>query len=82
MNNTVNPMQIIQMIRGGQNPQQLIFSMLQNQMGGTPMGNNLISMVQNGQTQDIEKFARNLLQSRGLDFDTEFSKFKSQMGIK
>lgn len=81
MNNTVNPMQIMQMIRSGQNPQQLIFSMLQNQMGGTPMGENLMFMIQNGQTGDIEKFARNIMQSRGIDFDTEFAKFKSQMGI-
>lgn len=78
----MNPMQIIGMIKQGQNPQQLMLSLLENNMGGTPMGNNLLNMARNGQTADIEKFARNLLSSRGLDFDKEFNVFKSQMGLK
>lgn len=82
MTQSMNPMQIIAMIKNGQNPQQLILSMLENQMGGTPMGNNLLQMVRNGQTADIEKFARNLFESRGMDFDKEFNSFKSQMGFK
>ena len=51
-------------------------------MGGTPMGNNLLQMARNDQTADIEKFARNLFESRGMDFDKEFNSFKSQMGFK
>lgn len=78
----MNPMQIIGMIKQGQNPQQLILSLLENNMGGTPMGNNLLNMARNGQTADIEQFARNLLSSRGMDFDKEFNAFKSQMGLK
>ena len=38
MAQSMNPMQIIAMIKNGQNPQQLVLSMLENQMGGTPMG--------------------------------------------
>lgn len=82
MTQSMNPMQIIAMIKNGQNPQQLILSMLENQMGGTPMGNNLLQMARNGQTADIEKFARNLFESRGMDFDKEFNSFKSQIGFK
>lgn len=78
----INPMQIIAMIKNGQNPQQLVLSMLENQMGGTPMGDNLLTMARNGQSADIEKFARNLFESRGIDFDKEFTSFKSQMGFK
>lgn len=78
----MNPMQIITMIKNGQNPQQLVLSMLENQMGGTPMGDNLLTMARNGQSADIEKFARNLFESRGIDFDKEFTSFKSQMGFK
>ena len=78
----MNPMQIIAMIKNGQNPQQLVLSMLENQMGGTPMGANLLAMARNGQSADIEKFARNLFESRGMDFDKEFTSFKSQMGFK
>ena len=82
MTQSMNPMQIMAMIKNGQNPQQLILSMLENQMGGTPMGNNLLQMARNGQTADIEKFARNLFESRGMDFDKEFNSFKTQMGFK
>lgn len=81
MTQSMNPMQIIAMIKNGQNPQQLVLSMLENQMGGTPMGNNLLQMARNGQSDDIEKFARNLFESRGLNFDKEFNSFKSQMGV-
>ena len=82
MTQSMNPMQIIAMIKNGQKPQQLVLSMLENQMGGTPMGNNLLQMARNGQSDDIEKFARNLFESRGLNFDKEFNSFKSQMGFK
>ena len=82
MTQSMNPMQIIAMIKNGQNPQQLVLSMLENQMGGTPMGNNLLQMARNGQSDDIEKFARNLFESRGLNFDKEFNSFKSQMVFK
>lgn len=77
----VDPMQLIQSIKNGQNPQQLMLSILQNQMGNTPMGQNLLSMVRNGQTSQIEQFARNLYQSRGLDFDKEFNAFKQQFRL-
>ena len=47
----MNPMQIIQMIKSGSNPQQLIMSFLQQQ--NNPMANNLLQMAQNGNTSGI-----------------------------
>jgi hypothetical protein len=44
----VNPMELIQMIRSGKNPQQLMLSVLEGQMGGTPMGANLLNLARNG----------------------------------
>ena len=76
----MNPMQIIQMIKGGSNPQQLIMSLLQQQ--NNPMANNLLQMAQNGNTSGIEQIARNMCAQRGLDFDKEFNSFKQQLGIK
>ena len=70
------------MIKQGYNPQQLMLNILQNQMKGTPMGDNLLNLVQTGQTKEIEQIARNILAQRGLDFDTEFNKFKNQYGFK
>lgn len=44
-----------------------------------PILNNVITMAQNGDTQGVENFARNICQQRGLDFDSEFSKFRDSM---
>lgn len=76
----MNPMQIIQMIKGGSNPQQLIMSLLQQQ--NNPMANNLLQMAQNGNINRIEQIARNICAQKGLDFDKEFNSFKQQLGIK
>lgn len=76
----MNPMQIIQMIKSGSNPQQLIMSFLQQQ--NNPMANNLLQMAQNGNTNGIEQIARNICAQKGLDFDKEFNSFKQQLGIK
>ena len=77
-----NPNQIIQAIRGGQNPQQIMISLLQQRIGNTPMGQNLLSLAQQNDGQAIEKIARNLCQQRGLDFDKEFASFKQSLGLK
>lgn len=77
----VDPMQLISMIKGGQNPEQLMLSVLEGRMGNTPMGQNLINMAKQGQGKQIESFARNLYSSRGLDFDSEFNAFKQHFGL-
>lgn len=77
----MNPMQLIQMIRGGQNPQQLAMNLLQQNMGNTPMGQNLIQLAQNEKTADIEQIARNLAKQQGIDFDKEFTSFKQMLGL-
>ena len=78
----VNPMMLIQMIKNGQNPQQLLMSILEGQAGGNPVNKNLINMVKDGKTADIEAFARNYFASQGKDFDTEFKNFKETYGLK
>lgn len=75
-----NPMQLLQMIRGGQNPQQLMLSMLEKQ-SNTPLGANLLNMARNNDTQGIEQVARNLASQKGIDFDKEFAAFRQQLGI-
>lgn len=78
----VNPMQIIQMIKGGANPQQLLMQIMQQSpMAQTPMGANLLQLLAEGRTQDIEKIARNVSQSRGVDFDKEFLAFRRSLGL-
>lgn len=80
MNYNVDPMQLIYMIRSGQNPQQLMLSILERQ-ADTPVGANLLTLAKNGQTAEIEKVARNLYAQQGRDFDVEFRAFKQQFGL-
>ena len=74
----VNPMQLIMQIRQGKNPEQLMMGILQANAQSNPMYANLLQMAQQGRTSDIEAFARNIAKERGIDFDTEFAKFKKQ----
>lgn len=72
----VNPMQLLQMIKGGSNPQQLIMSILDQQAQQNPMYANIMKLAKNQDSAGLEKIARNLAQERGIDFDKEFANFK------
>lgn len=73
--------QFMTMVKSGYSPEALVMNMLETQMKGTPMGDNLISLARQGNTAEIEKIARNLAAQRGLDFDKEFSAFKQSLGF-
>lgn len=73
----MNQVDIIQMIRSGQNPQQITMSILESRLGNTPMGSNLMSLARANKTAEIEKIARNLMSQRGLDYDKELANFKN-----
>ena len=65
----VNPMQLIQMIKGGQNPQQLVMNILQQKSQTNPILNNAMNLAKNGNQSALETLARNLAEQKGLDFD-------------
>lgn len=73
-----NPMQLFQMMKSN-NPKDIVMNMIKQQSGNNPMINNLIDMANNGNTQGVETFARNLCKNKGMDFDTEFGNFMQQM---
>lgn len=77
-----NPIQIIQMIRSGQNPEQIVINILENQMQNTPMGKNLLNLAKNNKEAEIENIVRNIAKERGIDFDKEFTAFKQMLGVK
>jgi hypothetical protein len=58
-----------------------MMNILEQRMGGTPMGDNLISLARQGNSQEIERIARNLASQRGMDFDKEFSAFRKRYGL-
>ena len=76
----VNYIQLLQAIRNGANPQQLIMSILEGEMANTPMGKNLMELAKQNKTSEIEKIARNICEQHGIDFDKEFSSFKQSIG--
>ena len=83
MNTNMNPIQLIQMIQQGKNPEQLMLSILEQQvLNNNPLLSNLILLAKEGKGKDIEQIARNIVNEKGLDFDVEFNKFKQQFGIK
>lgn len=57
----------------GQNPKQIAMNMVRQ--NSNPMIANLMKMANEGKTQNIEEFARNIMQEQGMDFDTEFANF-------
>ena len=81
MTNRVNPNELIQMIRSGSNPQQLMLSVLEQRAQSNPVYANLMKLAKENKTAEIEQFARNLAQSQGIDFDKEFNAFRQRLGL-
>lgn len=72
----MNPVNVIkQYMMKGFTPKGI----LQQMNISNPILSNVIGMAQNGDTKGVENFARNICKQRGLDFDTEFSKFKNTL---
>lgn len=76
--NNVNPMQLVQMIKGGSNPQQLLMSILQQRGQNNPIINNALQMAQKGNISGLQMLGRNLAAQRGLDFDKELANLRNQ----
>ena len=78
----VDPNVLINLIKQGQNPQQLMLSILQGQ-ADTPLGKNLLNLAQSGRTRELEDVVRNIYAQQGRqDFDQEFQAFKRALGYK
>lgn len=79
----VDPNVLIQMIKSGNNPQQLMLAVLQGQAYDNPLGKNLLNLAQQGRTDELEKVIRNIYtQQGGQDFDSEFEAFKRALGYQ
>lgn len=75
----INQIQLLQLIKNGRNPQQIVMNILQQQRNNNPIIQNATNLAKNGNTSALETIARNLAQQRGLDFDTEFINFKNSL---
>ena len=72
----MNPMQILQsFISKALSPQKIAEQMI----GNNPVMANLVKMANAGDTDGVEKVARNIFKEKGRDFDKEFSEFKNKL---
>lgn len=72
----INGYQLIQMIKNGGNPQQLVMSVLNQRAQENPMFANMLKLANTNDTKGLEQMARNLAKERGMDFDKEFANFR------
>lgn len=56
----MNPMQLMQMIRGGGNPQQAIINMMKQQSGNNPVIDNAINMMEKVIMQELKTCKKSL----------------------
>lgn len=77
MNNMLSP-QLLQMLKRGGNPQQMLSTMLQN--NSNPMAQNIIGMMNNNDSKGLEAVARNLCASRGINPDELLKNIQNQIG--
>lgn len=76
----MNPVQFVKMMRGG-NPQKVVMDMMREQAGNNPVMRNAMQMAENGDSEGIEKLARNLCKEQGIDADEMVKNIKSQFGL-
>lgn len=77
----VNPMELLALIKQGNNPQQLMMSILANKASNNPMLANVLSLAKANNTQGIQQVVRNAAKQKGMDFDKQFSAFKKMLGV-
>lgn len=62
----MNPLEMLKAIK---NPKEYVMNQLGNQ--NNPILNNMIQLAEQGKTQEVENIARNICQTKGIDFDKE-----------
>lgn len=81
MMNNGAPLDFIQLIKQGQNPQQLMMQILEQRAYSNPMYANLLTLAKSGNGKEIEMIARNMAKEKGIDYDEEFTTFKQKFGF-
>lgn len=78
----MNPMALIQMLRGGGNPQAMLMNIMKQNAGNNPLINNAMQMMEKGDNAGIENMVRNLCKDKGLDVNEVMKATQSMFGIK
>lgn len=72
----VDPMQLIQLMKSGLNPQQLLMSILQQPgNSNSPLVQNAYNLAKKNDISGLEMIARNVANQRGLNYEESFAQF-------
>lgn len=82
MNMPFNPIQFMQMMKGGGNPRQMLMNMMKQQAGNNPVMNNALQMMEKRDSQGLEQLCRNLGKEKNVDIDQMMNQIKNQFGMK
>lgn len=66
----MNPMQLMMMLKSG-NPRDVALQIIQNNYPNNPQMQNLIMMAEQGDTQNLQRIAENMLGAQGKNFTAE-----------
>lgn len=75
-----NPMQMMGMLNGRSNPQQMVSQIMSQQLQSNPLFQRAQEMAQGKTPQELEQVAKNLCQQKGIDLDSAMNQFKQMMG--
>lgn len=75
----INPMLLIQLLRGGTSLEALIMNILQSQAGNNPIVQNAAALAKNGNAKGLEQVVRNVAKQKGIDFDSAFAQFSNSI---
>ena len=76
----MNPFEVLKSyMKRGMTPKGIVLSVIDK---NNPVFGNLISMAESGNNQEVEKFARNFLKERGINYDTEMDSMKKILNIQ
>lgn len=78
----MNPMALMQMLRGGGNPQAMLMNIMKQNAGNNPVLNNTMQMMEKNDYKGIEQLARNLGKEKGVQVDDLFNQIRGQFGMK
>ncbi len=78
----MNPMALVQMLRGGGNPQAMLMNIMKQNAGNNPVLNNTMQMMEKNDYKGIEQLARNLGKEKGVQVDDLFNQIRGQFGMK
>lgn len=81
LGNSNNVLQFVSLIKNNPNPQAVVMNELQRRAQNNPVLGNIVTLVQNGDTQGVETVVRNIAKERGIDFDKEFNSFKQMFKL-